>query len=83
MNNLEQNPIQKVVRFDENVGIHVMVVWNFAYRNARKRYWENFAIDRLYFARRVHKLEKILGPILIKSHKLQKNKSDLSKKLNI
>ena len=38
--------------------------------NYRKKYWELFAIDRSRFKDRVNRMEKIIGPILKKEHRV-------------
>lgn len=45
--------------------VHPMVVWNFAYRKARKGTWEADALDRLRFQKRVKELDEILSPVLL------------------
>lgn len=53
------------VRFNENVKIHHMVAWTFAYNAARKGKWLQIACDRARFK---HKIEfffdLLLKPIL-------------------
>jgi len=45
--------------------VHPMIVWSFAYRQARKGTWEVDALDRLRFERRVEEVDKILTPVLL------------------
>ena len=45
--------------------VHPLVVWNFAYRKARKGTWEADALDRLRFQKRVKELDEILSPVLL------------------
>lgn len=45
--------------------VHPMVVWNFAYRQARKGTWEVDALDRLRFQKRIKELDEILTPVLL------------------
>lgn len=45
--------------------VHPMIVWSFAYRQARKGTWEVDALDRLRFQRRVEEVDKILTPVLL------------------
>lgn len=46
------------------VSVHRVVVWNFAYRAARKGPWEQFARDRAHFRRRVEGVASVLEPCL-------------------
>lgn len=50
---------------NELAEVHPMVVWSFAYRQARKGTWEADALDRLRFKKRIEELDKILTPILL------------------
>jgi len=45
--------------------VHPMIVWNFAYRQARKGTWEVDALDRLRFQKRIEEVDKILSPVLL------------------
>lgn len=45
--------------------VHPMVVWSFAYRQARKGTWEADALDRLRFKKRIDELDEILTPVLL------------------
>lgn len=46
-----------------------MVKWSYAYRNARKGPWEEYARDTNRFTRRIEQSEKLLKPILSKEHR--------------
>lgn len=57
----------KCVRFKpeaELVQVHLIVAWDFAYRNSRKGPWEELARDRDHFRRRVANLSEVLEPCL-------------------
>ena len=56
----------KKVRFNENVTVHYMIYWDFAYREARKGTWKQEIADRCRFTRRVQELDLMLGPYLKK-----------------
>ena len=59
---------KKKVRFkpdDELAVVHPMIVWSFAYRQARKGTWEVDALDRLRFQKRIEEVDKILTPVLL------------------
>lgn len=45
--------------------VHPMIVWSFAYRQARKGTWELDALDRLRFQKRIEEVDKILTPVLL------------------
>lgn len=62
----------KKVRFAENeelCEIHPMVQWSFAYRNARKGPWEEYARDRHRFNKRIHDTGEVLSRILDLKHR--------------
>ncbi len=62
----------KKVRFNEQISIHYMIVWNFAYRESRKKYWEYFVLDRFRFQRRIKDFEKIYNDrTILRKHLLQ------------
>ena len=74
---LEQNNLHserckaggKRVRFKpeaELVQVHLIVAWDFAYRNSRKGPWEELARDRDRFRRRIETLSKVLEPCLLR-----------------
>lgn len=55
--------MMKSVSFDSNVKILNMRVWSFAYREARKSNWLQFAADRYRFDLRKQRLEAELAKI--------------------
>ena len=54
----------KKVRFKENVDIHYMIHWDFAYREARKGTWKQEYADKCRFLQRINEMELKLGPYL-------------------
>ncbi|VDH97961.1 protein phosphatase 1 regulatory subunit 15B [Mytilus galloprovincialis] len=50
---------------------HHLIAWSFAYRQARKGHWIQFAIDHHRFKRRIHTTETIITPILSPEHRLK------------
>lgn len=54
----------KFVKFNLKPKIHVMHVWNFASKQARRDYWLQVAVDRFCFEKRIEKLSKIITPTL-------------------
>lgn len=74
----------KSVRFNLQPKVHLMHVWNFACKQARKDFWQQEARDRVRFEKRVNKLDKIIAPILIKKQiNIHVNKKKSNKKHNI
>lgn len=62
--------IMKKVTFNENKNkIHQTFVWTFAYRQARKSNFQQLALDRHRFQRRIRKMEFIIGMVLECSHR--------------
>jgi Phosphatase-1 catalytic subunit binding region len=58
------------VTFDESRNeVHSMVVYSFAYKNARKRYWEYFAADARRFQKRIERISVVISPILSDEHR--------------
>ena len=57
---------KRKVTFNDNIEIHFMYVWAYAYRKSRERYWEVIAADSARFKRRIKTIENILEPILVK-----------------
>ena len=49
----------KRVTFQDPPKIQYIVAWDFAYRQARKKYWEYCVIDRYRFQRRITDFENI------------------------
>lgn len=49
----------KRVTFETNVTVHVMIVWKFAYHDARIGRWESVVADRYRFKRRCLETERI------------------------
>jgi len=49
--------------------IHHMMVWSYAYKQARKGEWEMYARDRARFRRRIDEAHKSLSPILDSTHR--------------
>ncbi|EDV36278.1 uncharacterized protein Dana_GF12046 [Drosophila ananassae] len=59
----------KKVRFNLKPEVHVMHVWDFAYRTARKSEWQLIARDRDRFEKRINRVAPILNPILSPNHR--------------
>ena len=56
--------MDKKVTFSEHVQVNHMVVWKFAYRNARISPWNVAAVDRARFERRIKAVENVINPVL-------------------
>lgn len=72
---------KRVTFADSKNQVHIMRDWDFAYRDHRKKYWENFAMDRDRFQNRIKRTSKILNPI-IRKQGFKIRKEQLSKILN-
>ena len=53
------NNFKNTVTFKDVVQIKYMHVWLFAHNKYRQRYWENVALDRVRFRRRIDKFEQL------------------------
>lgn len=49
--------------------IHTMIVWNYAYRAARKGGWEEAARDRTRFQNKIKQISTIIEHILTPGHR--------------
>lgn len=56
------------VRFSDKSSTKIMHVWQFAHAQARKGEWQQFSIDRMHFNSRIHKLNEIISPVLLKKY---------------
>lgn len=54
---------------DDLCHVHTMVQWSYAYQQARKGHWEEYARDRDRFSRKAAEIEKILVPIFDAAHR--------------
>ena len=61
--------MNRKVTFNPRPTVYKQYVWQFAYQQARKSEWEQYARDRDRFIRRIIEYESILNPILNKSHR--------------
>ncbi|VEN36317.1 unnamed protein product [Callosobruchus maculatus] len=60
------------VRFAEDndlCEVHRMVQWSYAYQQARKGPWEEYARDRDRFSKRIKDLESVLSPVFDSQHR--------------
>jgi Phosphatase-1 catalytic subunit binding region len=71
------------VTFSDSVKVHHMVAWSFAYKNARKMYWELFALDNMRFQRRIQQVSYILNPILQNEHRCKMYKRLFEREINV
>lgn len=49
--------------------VHEIRAWKFAYSEARKGKWDQIALDRGRFEKRINELSRILTPILATGHR--------------
>lgn len=61
----------KTVTFEEYVQVHSMVVWSYAYRQARRGQWMENYLDNLRFRHKVDCIQPILSHILDVNHRLK------------
>lgn len=62
---------RKTVTFSEekNNQVHFMYVWDFAYHQARQRFWETVALDRVRFQMRIRRSAVLLDWVLDEKHR--------------
>ena len=61
--------MNRKVAFNPRHTVYVQYVWQYAYQQARKSEWEQYARDRDRFMRRIIESEHIINPILKESHR--------------
>lgn len=61
--------MQKKVRFNLTPEVHLLIHWSYAYKSARKKYWEFYALDRFRFRNRIKNMDRIISPILNNQHR--------------
>jgi len=66
---VKEHKMVKKVTFDPKPKIYIQYVWPFAYQQARKSEWEQYARDRDRFTRRIIESEHILNPVLNEHHR--------------
>ncbi|KAK5646712.1 hypothetical protein RI129_005176 [Pyrocoelia pectoralis] len=65
-----ESEAMKKVTFDESQNrVYIMVVWPFAYEEARKGPWETIALDRYRFSRKIEEFNRLLSPVLQEKHR--------------
>ncbi|XP_038639592.1 protein phosphatase 1 regulatory subunit 15B-like [Scyliorhinus canicula] len=64
-----QGKTLKKVRFSPVVTVHPMIVWDFAYRAARRGPWEQCARDRSRFQRRIAEAEAVIASCFERDHR--------------
>ena len=68
-NNIKKKK-KNVVFNEKNNVIHIMYVWPYASRNARKGHWESIGRDNARFKRMIeNKYKNLLEPILTETHR--------------
>jgi hypothetical protein len=61
--------MKNIVTFNDNVQVFPMVVWSFAYRQARKSECFKHYLDRLRFEKRIKNCENTLSKVLDVKHR--------------
>lgn len=60
----------KKVTFNEQYNkTYKLYTWDYAYKSARKKFWEFFAIDRMRFKNRINVTACVINPILNCEHR--------------
>lgn len=59
-----------VVQFNPTSQVHILCVWTYAYKAARRSLWEQAARDRERFQLRIERMKKLITPVLIKKYNL-------------
>lgn len=57
---------KKKVHFENDVEVHHIVTWEYAYRKARIGPWKYLATNRAHFQRRIQEIENVIEPVLVK-----------------
>jgi len=66
---VKEHNMAKEVTFDPRPKVCNQYVWRFAYQQARKSVWEQYARDRDRFTRRIIESEHIINPVLNRLHR--------------
>lgn len=62
--------MKQKVKFDETKNVtHNLLVWSYAYQQARRGHWQTVALDRCRFERRIIETNKVLENILKTDHR--------------
>lgn len=60
------------IKFDMTKNkIYNMIVWRYAYEQARRGHWQTVAVDRSRFERRIAETSKVLEDILKPKHRMR------------
>lgn len=63
--------MKQKVKFDETKNVtHNLIVWSYAYQQARRGHWQMVAVDRYRFERRIVETNKVLENILKIDHRI-------------
>lgn len=70
MMSVSTNRVKRSITFDEKKNtVHHMIVWTYAYREARRGDWSFVVADRCRFQRRIHETQTTLDKILNSNHR--------------
>lgn len=69
---MESQKLGRELQFDMAKNkIYNMIVWSYAYQQARKGHWQTVAVDRCRFERRITETNKVLENILKTDHRMR------------
>ena len=57
------------MQFSQDLQVHLMVVWAYASRAARRGPWEQMCRDRMRFKKRIGEVNKDINPVLQEAHR--------------
>lgn len=64
--------MDRKIKFDMTKNkIYNMIVWRYAYEQARRGHWQTVAVDRSRFERRIAETNKVLEDILKTDHRMR------------
>nr|ARX72032.1 protein phosphatase 1 [Erinnyis ello granulovirus] len=66
----------KRVSFNPNTRTYIMWVWLYAAKKARSNYWEQCAVDRARFQRRIKEVGLKISWVLSNEHRSKINKNE-------
>lgn len=68
---MESQKLGREIKFDMTKNkIYNMIVWRYAYEQARRGHWQTVAVDRSRFERRIAETSKVLEDILKTDHRM-------------
>lgn len=69
---MESQKLGRKIKFDMTQNkIYNMIVWRYAYEQARRGHWQTVALDRSRFERRIVQTSLVLDDILKTDHRMR------------